>query len=275
MFKRFFSAFVATTFTWLLLASGASAQSGSGQGGGSGSARTDMQASASGGQAMSLDRLFIIQATLGNMFEMRLAQTAQQKAESDEVKQLAQRIMQDHQKVNDQLAQLAKKQGVDVPTDIPQVHQMEIQAISSLSGREFDQEYVSCMKAAHAKDVSKYEDKSRLSKNEDVRQYASAQLPALREHRRMVMTIARTLIGPSIGDEAQPAAGRMGADNGASGEGKTSGHTGAAPSGGRSDSMNTSDQSTSIDRSGTGRSGPDTGSAGTSSGGTSGTESGG
>src|SRR5687768_5814025 len=55
------------------------------------------------------DRLFVLNAAVGNQFEMALAQMAQQKAQDQAVKQLAQRIMQDHQQAAQQLQQVAQK----------------------------------------------------------------------------------------------------------------------------------------------------------------------
>jgi putative membrane protein len=58
------------------------------------------------------DKKFIMEAAHGGMMEVELGKIAAQKATSDEVKQFAQRMVDDHSKANDELMQLASSKGV-------------------------------------------------------------------------------------------------------------------------------------------------------------------
>ncbi|HVT87606.1 MAG TPA: DUF4142 domain-containing protein [Tepidisphaeraceae bacterium] len=165
-------------------------------------------------QANTGDKLFIVEAALDNQCEIKLGQLAQQKAQDSQVKQAAQRIVQDHQQAQQQLQTVAQEVGIQLPQGTPMLKQQEFQNMQSLSGKEFDQCYVSHMRAGHAKDISKFQDVAQLSKSDQVRQYAQKQLPALREHDRLIEQAAVALGLPS-NNEAQPAGARMpGAING-------------------------------------------------------------
>src|SRR5581483_7954461 len=55
---------------------------------------------------------FIQMASSDNNFEIQLGQMVAQKAQDQRVKELAQRIVQDHQKAEQQLKQVAQQMGI-------------------------------------------------------------------------------------------------------------------------------------------------------------------
>src|SRR5436190_15698463 len=89
-------------------------------------------------KSKDLDRLFLKGAAVDNMEEIKLSQAAQQQAQSEDVKRFAQMLVQDHQKSDQQLKQLAQSKGVDIPSDLPEMKKEKVDAISSLQGSEFD-----------------------------------------------------------------------------------------------------------------------------------------
>jgi putative membrane protein len=178
----------------------------------SGAQQQSSQTSGIGGgqgqQAMANDpdKQFIKNCAIGNMAEMKLAQAAQDKAQSQEVKQLAQTIMQDHQQMEQQLKQVAQKVGVDLPQDLPQPMQDQVQALSQLQGDQFDKYFVSAVKAGHAAALSKFGDEAKIAQSDDVKQFASQQLPTLQAHTQKIQTcaMAQGLSTEGLG-QAQPA----------------------------------------------------------------------
>jgi putative membrane protein len=160
----------------------------------------------------SSDKKFIMEAAHGGMMEVELGKMAVDKASSPDVKQFAQRMVDDHSKANDELMQLASQKGVTLSSADHQAmsatasttsqssgmdkdHQamMKGQAmkdkLSKYSGADFDREYMSLMVKDHTKDVKEFEDASNKAKDADLKAWAAKTLPTLREHLQMARDI--------------------------------------------------------------------------------------
>ena len=154
------------------------------------------------------DKLFLVCAAIDNQCEIQLAQLAQTKAQDQKVKDIAQKMVQDHQQAEQQLRQAAQESGVTLPSGLPMIKQQGLKVFQSLSGRDFDQQFISHMRAAHAKAVNEYQDVAQLAKNDQIKQFASKTLPTLQQHFQDVQQEA-TALGLPSGMEAQPAGARM------------------------------------------------------------------
>ena len=180
------------------------------------SAAGGASASASGGSSASgqdLDKIFIENAGVHGMFEQKLSEAAQQQASDSKVKQFAEKMVQDHTQANQKLQEVAQKIGATVPQQLPEMKQKELDAIKAQQGKDFDQAYLSCMKAMHLADVSSFGDKAQVAKNQDVKQFASQQLPTLRQHERHVIALASAQGLPNPMGDAQTAGARMHGDS--------------------------------------------------------------
>ena len=172
----------------LALAFGASAQTGTtGTTGSTGSSTTTSgsRAAATGTAAKAArapDHSFVEKAAMGGMAEVELGNLAQQKASSDQVKQFASRMVQDHSKANDELKQIASSKGIDVPTALDKKHRGDVDRLGKLSGAQFDRAYMSHMVDDHKKDVSDFKKAASSAKDSDVKGFASKTLPTLEEH---------------------------------------------------------------------------------------------
>jgi putative membrane protein len=135
------------------------------------------------------DRKFVEEAAMGGLAEVELGKLAQQKAQSDQVKQFGARMVQDHGKANDELKQIAETKGVQVPAAPDKSHQKEVDKLAKLSGGEFDREYVAHMLSDHRKDVSAFKKAADNSKDSDIKAFAGKTLPTLHEHLAMVQSL--------------------------------------------------------------------------------------
>ena len=136
----------------------------------------------------SSDKKFVMETAQGGMMEVEIAKLAVEKASSEEVKQYAQRLVDDHTKANDELTQLASQKGVMVPHDEKAMMKGK-DKLSKLSGADFDREFMSLMIKDHTKEVKEFEEASNKSKDTDVKDWAAKTLPTLREHLQMARDI--------------------------------------------------------------------------------------
>jgi putative membrane protein len=148
-----------------------------------------MSATATGTTNLSRgDRKFIDEAAKGGMAEVQLGKLAAEKAESPQVKQFGQRMVDDHTKANSQLQQLASTKNVTLPQDIDRSHQHEYDRLQKLSGAQFDREYMKHMVSDHKKDVKEFQKTAKSAKDPDVKNFAQTTLPTLEDHLRQAQT---------------------------------------------------------------------------------------
>jgi putative membrane protein len=138
---------------------------------------------------MAADHKFAMEAAMGGVMEVELGKVAAEKGASDEVRQFGQRMVDDHSKANAELTQLASGKGMTLPTAPDPRHQAEMRKLSALSGEKFDREYVKMMLKDHKKDVAAFQKEADRGTDPDLKAFAAAALPTLREHLQMVQRI--------------------------------------------------------------------------------------
>jgi putative membrane protein len=136
------------------------------------------------------DRQFIKKAAEGGLAEVELGKLASEKAESSDVKQFGQRMVDDHTKANDQLKQVASEKGVTVPDKLSAKDAATKARLEKLSGKAFDRAYMRDMVTDHTKDVSEFRMESKNAKDPDVKNFASQTLPTLKDHLKEAKSIA-------------------------------------------------------------------------------------
>jgi putative membrane protein len=154
----------------------------------------DKTSSASSGTSSAklapADRQFVRKAAEGGLAEVELGKLASEKAESPDVKQFGQRMVDDHTKANDQLKQVASEKGVTVPDKLSAKDAATKARLEKLSGKAFDRAYMRDMVTDHTKDVSEFRMESKNAKDPDVKNFASQTLPTLKDHLKEAKSIA-------------------------------------------------------------------------------------
>jgi putative membrane protein len=133
------------------------------------------------------DRQFLTKAASGSIAEIRGAQLAVDKAQNPELKQAAQRILDDHQKASDQLKQIAAAHDVALPTEMTGEDKQAIQKLQKASGSEFDRVYMREMMKDHEKDITEFQRAAREVQDPQLREFATNTLPVLRQHHQLIM----------------------------------------------------------------------------------------
>jgi len=141
----------------------------------------------------SSDRLFMQRAAQGNMAEIRLSQLALQRAGSDQVKQYAQQMIDQHTQANNQLTQIAAQKGVTLPRQLDTQHQQIERQLQRLSGASFDRAYMRAMVNDHAQTVALFQRQTQQGQDRDVVDFASQLLPAIQQHYAMANSMVRDL----------------------------------------------------------------------------------
>jgi putative membrane protein len=134
---------------------------------------------------------FIKETAQNGMAEVNMAQLGTTKAQDPGLKEIAQRLVTDHSKLNDQVKELAEKKGITLSTEIDPKHQKMIDHLSGLSGSEFDKAFATHMVQGHKKSIAKFKQAASSSNDDtEIRDFAKATLPTLQEHLTQVQKYA-------------------------------------------------------------------------------------
>jgi putative membrane protein len=138
------------------------------------------------------DQSFVKKALEGNAAEVQLGQLAQQKSQSDDVKQFAQKMVSDHTQLNDQMMKpIAQQLKVKEPTELSKKDRELVARLEGLSGQEFDQAYIQAMVRDHKQDLSEFKDEASTTQNPGMKQAAQQGAALISQHLQMIEQIAQ------------------------------------------------------------------------------------
>lgn len=138
---------------------------------------------------------FVLKAAMGGMEEVALADLAQQKATSEEVKRLAALIAQEHTQANQDLMRVASEKGIPVPNSTGQAAQTVAAAMSELSGRDFDMQYLLQQHAAHLAAVQLFQNAAKHAMDPQVRGFAETYAPKIQAHAAQIEQVSLKMMG--------------------------------------------------------------------------------
>jgi putative membrane protein len=143
---------------------------------------TEQQLAQAGEKLAEVDMEFATEAAQGGLKEVQLGELAQQQAESAEVQQFGQRMVEDHGKANEQLMQIAEQKGIELPAELSEDAQQLYDELQQKSGEEFDRAYMDEMVSDHEEDVEAFQEYAESGEDPDLTSFAEQTLPVLQEH---------------------------------------------------------------------------------------------
>jgi putative membrane protein len=146
-------------------------------------------------QPNNADRVFAHATAIGGVAEVELGKLAQQKSQSDAVKGFARRMVEDHSKANERLISLAKEDGIAVPDELDDEHKAMRAQLESLSGAEFDLNYIQGQVVDHQKTVQLLEYEIGSGQDVELKSLASEILPVVLGHLEMAQSIQAEITG--------------------------------------------------------------------------------
>jgi putative membrane protein len=125
---------------------------------------------------------FMMKAVQANTAEIEVARMALQKSGTSDVKDYANMIRRDHTNALEGLTDLMKDKNVQQPKTIAADTEQDISRMNTLSGGEYDREFVNMMGSDHQKAIESFRDQQSSAQNRDVKKYVDDVLPKLEMH---------------------------------------------------------------------------------------------
>jgi putative membrane protein len=142
-----------------------------------------------GNASVKADNRFVREVAADNMLEVSMGQLAARKAENSEVKQFAQRMVADHNKLQNDWVDMASKNGLNFKTGFGKNHRKKLDQLQKLSGKDFDRAYMTLMIQDHKDYVDYFRKEGRAANSAPVRDLVAAGLPVLEQHWSMAKQV--------------------------------------------------------------------------------------
>jgi len=137
---------------------------------------------------------FAVKASVANHLEITAGELAKTKTTSDPVKQFSEQMVNNHQSLDAELRAIALKKEWTLSVALEEKDQQKIDHLSTLSGADFDREYIQLIIESHEETIALFE--QAISDNglrdAELRQWAKLKLPELRTHLQEALTLKQT-----------------------------------------------------------------------------------
>jgi putative membrane protein len=138
------------------------------------------------------DQAFVGKAMEGGKAEVALGQLAEQKSQSNDVKQFAQKMVSEHSQMGDKwFKPVAKQLGVSEPKGPSKKDKKEIEKLQGLSGTDFDNEYIKFMVKDHKQDLKDFENEAQSAQNPNVKMIAQQGSKVISQHLQLAEQLAK------------------------------------------------------------------------------------
>lgn len=129
------------------------------------------------------DRKFLKEASAISRYNVRAGEIALFLGSSDQVKDLARRVVDDHTLAVNELKIVARAKGVkELPDQLDAARQRKLAALQESYGDEFDRKYASMMAADHENDLRVFQQEAGSGSDPQLKEFAAEVLPKVKDH---------------------------------------------------------------------------------------------
>jgi putative membrane protein len=132
---------------------------------------------------------------------VQAGQLAERKGQAQTVKDFARRMVQDHRKANNALAEIAKADRVPQADQLDEEHRVMHDQLETMSGTGFDLAYINGQIGDHQKTAQLLEWEIGSGENDQLNSYAAGTLPVVLQHLEIARNAQSALTenGPGAG----------------------------------------------------------------------------
>jgi putative membrane protein len=143
--------------------------------------------------ASNPDGSFYKHAAEGGIAEVDAGRLAQDKGNSQQVKDFGAMMVKDHSAANEKLQALAASKNITLPTT-PSITQVASKAkLDVLSGDTFDKSYVKGQISAHRQTIALFRKEISSGQDSDAKTFATTTLPTVKAHLKAITAIAANM----------------------------------------------------------------------------------
>lgn len=141
------------------------------------------------GKAAVNDSLFAVVAAEGGTAEVQLSELGLQKAKGSDLKEFSRQMIDEHNKMNQELMTLAQRKGLALSRALSPGCQFTLQALAGESGDDFDRCYAKAQTIAHMQALAAFTAESERGQDPDIKAFAARHRPHIQEHLDKIKSI--------------------------------------------------------------------------------------
>lgn len=158
-------------------------------------------------QMSKQDRQALSRLAQGDMAEVAAGKVAAEKAASPEVKKFGEHMVEEHTQMLEEGKKVAEAKGVKPPASADKKHQAALKKLESLSGEQFDRQFMAQMVKDHEDALKLAEKTAKDAKDPQLKAHAQKGAPHIKEHLAQARKLQASL-GASAGSSSGSAKGK-------------------------------------------------------------------
>lgn len=139
--------------------------------------------SAPAGMEEEEKREFVENLSSSNIQQIEMAQLAQQNAQSQDVKDFADKIANEHRQAQESLSYLLQDENIQVREEMKDDQRDDLESLREKTGQEFDTEYLDKIIDSHENQADMLENVRDEAQDQELFNWAEERLIELRKHR--------------------------------------------------------------------------------------------
>jgi len=134
---------------------------------------------------------FVDEASAKGIAEIETSKLALDKSNAEDIKSFAQKMIDDHTKSNQKLAELAAQHDdLEISDEAMLMDKAKAMILKLRDGENFDKAYANNQVAAHEQTIELYREYVKDGENAELKKFAESTLKALEEHLQMAQKLA-------------------------------------------------------------------------------------
>jgi predicted outer membrane protein len=136
---------------------------------------------------------FLAQAVQDSQAEIEQCELALERTSNDDIKMFAQRMIDDHSEIGQEIEQLCSKKNVELPQNVNPEQSAAMKELLPLSGQEFDRKFMEHNVQDHERDIKVFKHYAEQEGDADIKALAAKGVKMLTEHLKMAKQISNKL----------------------------------------------------------------------------------
>lgn len=131
---------------------------------------------------MVSDAQFLVEAMSFSILEHKLAQLASERGYAAAVQFYGQKVVKDHEKMNEQLKKLASANDIKVPAQMSEGHKQKYDKVAEASRSDFDKQFISTIEDIYESHINLFKQFATSATDDDIRAFAAKNLGLVRSN---------------------------------------------------------------------------------------------